>query len=788
MVRALDRKLLRDLRLLWSQALTLALVVASAVAGFITTYSAQDSLAWSRERYYAQARFADVFADLKRAPLSLLPRLAAIPGIAQLEPSVRLLAQIDLPGISDPITGRMTGIDIRSLPELNQLYLRSGQLPQVHRTGSIDVLVSEAFANARQLRPGDSLHALLNGKREALRISGIALSPEHIFTGLIGAPDLRGFGVFWLDQKALANASNMEGAFNHLAVRLAPGAIEAQVIDDLDRLLAPYGGTRAYGRSDQMSHKMLNAEIQEQRVLGTVLPSIFLAVAAFLLNVVLGRQISLQREQIAALKALGYPNTTIAAHYLKMVLLIVISGVILGTSIGDWLGHQLTLLYQQVFHFPVFHYRVRAELVLVALLLTITAGCAAAWQSLRDTVKLSPAQAMRPPSPGVYRPSFIEPLVRRFRLSPAMRIILRNMQRHRWRTALTVLGVAASMAVLISGTFWRDSISLMIETQFRHALRGDVSVYLIDPRPAVITQAFAHLRDVKAVEAARTVSVRLIHGQHDWRGNLTGKAAQPELHRIIDVEHITHAPPAQGLLITDRLADRLHIQPGQTIDVEIQEGQRQLSSVIVTGTVKEMMGMNAYMERHSLNQLLREGDHVNQLTLLVDAGKEASVLALLKQLPQVALAISKAVMLSNIQSITARNMLIISTVLTVFATVIAIGVVYNQTRIALTERSWELASLRVLGFTRAEVTTLLLGELAIAIAMAIPLGLSAGFLLASGIVSMTKTEEFYFALVIRAPTYTYAALCVVLAGVFSAFIVSRRIAQLDLVGVLKTRD
>ena len=790
-MKALDRKLLRDLWLMRSQAMTLALVVASAVAGFITTYSAQDSLARSRDLAYASHHFADVFAELKRAPRLLAARMADVPGVAKAEASVVLLAQIGLPGISDPITGRMMGIDPHRLPELNRLYVRTGRMIDSGSSATserLEVLVSEGFAHARQLKPGDELSVLLNGKRQGLLIVGIALSPDTLFAGLIGAPDLRGFGVFWVDAKALARASDMEGAFNHLAIQLAPGASEARVVDEISRLIEPYGGLRAYGRSEHMSHKMLDAEIREQRVLGTVLPSIFLAVAAFLLNVVLGRQITLQREQIAALKALGYRNRIILLHYLKQITLIVLAGVVIGVAVGYWLGQQLTVLYQQVFHFPAFHYRVRIELVIIAFITTLVTGTIAAWAALRASMRLSPAEAMRPPSPGIYRRSFVEPLAHWLKLSAGQRMILRNMHRHRWRSVLTIAGIVASMAVLIAGTFARDSIALLIDTQFRHALRGDVSVYLIDARPASVAQSFEHLPEVLAVESARNVSIRLVSQQREWRGMIQGKAAQPQLHRILDVERHTYSPPAGGLLLTDRLADRLRIRPGDTVRIEVQEGERRVLDTIVTGTVREMMGMSAYMERRSLNHLLREGDVVNQLTLAVDRGREPALLDTLRQLPQVAMAVSKTVMLANIESITARNLLIISTVLTMFATVIAIGVVYNQARIALAERAWELASLRVLGFTRSEVSALLLGELGIAMVVALPLGLIGGYLLASAIAQMTKTEEFYFALVIRPPTYAYAALCIVLAATISAWIVSRRIAALDLVGVLKARD
>jgi len=787
-VKALDRKLLRDLRLMWSQALTIALVVASGVAGFIATFSAYDGLSWSREVYYTESRFADVFASLKRAPLALERQLAALPGAAHVQTSLAQIVQVDIPQVSDPIIGRLIGIDPQAPPQLNRIFLREGRMIGAQGGQTLEVLVSEAFALARGLKPGDRLHALINGKREALQIVGIALSPEYIFAGAGGSPDLRGFGIFWMDRKALAAAYNMEGAFNQVAVRLAPGASEGRVIDGLDRLLAPYGGVSAHGRDEQMSDRFLSSEIKEQKVFGTVLPSIFLAVAAFLLNVVLSRQIATQREQIAALKALGYDNWRIASHYLKLVLLIVVLGILIGVGLGAWLGHWFMGLYADVFRFPELRYRVRADLVLAATALTLGAALGATWHAIAATVRLAPAEAMRPPAPGRYRPSFVEAWGLRDWFSPAVRMILRTMQRRPLRTGLTILGIAASMAIVINGAFWSDTIDLVLHSQFRLVLRGDVVLGLVEATPARVVHEVARLPQVTAVEGARSVTARLVHEQYHWRGSVQGRSAEPQLQRIVDARQHSHAPPADGLLLTDRLAERLHIRPGQILRVEVLEGRRQVLELPVMGTVQEMMGMGAYIERRSLNRLLQEGDIVNTLAVSVTPGHEAELLERLKHLPRVALAFSKGVMLRNIEEITARNMLTFSAILTVFASIIAVGVVYNHARIALAERAWELASLRVLGFTRGEVSAFLLGELALEILLAIPLGLVAGYWLAAAVVQLIKTDEFYFPLIIQPSTYAYAAITVVAAGAASALIVRRRIDTLDLVGVLKTRE
>ena len=787
-MKTLDRKLLRDLRLMWSQALTIALVVASGVGGFITSFSAFDSLSYSRDQYYAQARFADVFSSLKSAPLALQRQLEMIEGAAHVQTGLAQVVPITIPGVSDPIAGQLIGLNPQAPQQLNVVTLRSGRMLAAHGSGAIDALVSEAFAEAHKLKAGDTVTALVNGKRERLFLVGIALSPEYVFAGLGGSPDQRGFGIFWIDREALARAYNTEGAFNQVTVRLSPGASEGAVIDQLDRLLAPFGGISAHGRDQQLSDVILNSEIKQQRVMGTVLPSIFLAVAAFLLNVVLGRQIASQREQVAALKALGYGNRAIGWHYLKLVLLIVLLGLALGIGLGALLGHGFVGLYAKSFRFPGLNYRLAPMLIVIVTGVAFAAAVLATLSAIRATVLLAPAEAMRPPSPGIYKPMLLERWGLKAWFSPPLRMILRTMERHRLRTLLTIVGIAMAMATVITGAFMRDAVAVLMDTQFNQVLRGDVSINLLEATPARVLQAAAHLPYVTAVEGARNVAVRLVNANHHYRGFIQGKAEVPELFRIVNMDKQALNAPRNGLLLTDRLAERLQLKPGDLVRVELQVGSRDVFSLPVTGTVHELLGLNAYMERSALNTALHEGDRVNQIMVAVERGHEPELLNRLKELPQVGVAISKRVMARNITDVTARNILVFSVVLTVFATIIAVGVVYNNARIALAERAWELASLRVLGFTRTEVSAILLGELAIEITLALPLGMGLGYLLALGIVTLIRSDEFAFPFAIQPSTYAFSVICVVVAGVISALIVSRRIDQLDLVGVLKTRE
>jgi putative ABC transport system permease protein len=789
-VKALDRKLLRDLRLMWSQALTIALVVASGIGGFITTLSAVDSLALARDHFYASGHFADVFAGVKRAPNALINTLRATPGVADVQTTIEQIVRVEIAGVTDPIIGQLIGLDPLAPPRMNRVILRSGRALDQARAinNAIPALVSPGFAHARNLVPGSQLSALINGKRRTLLITGIALSPEYIFAGLMGMPDLRGVGVFWVPRDTLAAAYDMEGAFNRVAVKLAPGASERATLEQLSAQLARYGGREAHGREDQPSNAMLNNEIKEQRVLGTVLPAIFLGVAAFLLNVVVSRLVATQREQIAALKALGYPNRSIAAHYLKLVMVIVLAGLLLGVALGDWMGTRLTGLYAEFFYFPSFEHRIAPWLLFVSFGITMATAVLGTLNAILATVRLAPAEAMRPPAPGRYRRTLFE----RLGLTssgPALRMILRNMERRPLRTSLAIAGVAASVAIVVMGNFFRDAIDYIVDSQFNVAMRSDVIVWMTEAGDDAGRREVARLPGVTAVESGRDVAVRFINGHVSKRGSIRGMTRRPEVNRIIDVDnHQRSRLESDGLVMTDRLADKLGLRVGDAVRVEVLEGRQRTLHVRLTATVREMMGLNAYMERRALNRLLEEGDQFSWYALALERGREPELLEATKQLPRVVGAFSKATLLRNMQDVQARNVRIMSTILTLFATVIAVGVVYNNARIALAERTWELASLRVLGFTRAEVSALLLGEMAICIAIALPLGMVLGYGLVHLVSVLLKSDQFFFPVVIRAPTYAWAGLVVLASGVASALVVRRRIDKLDMVAALKTRE
>lgn len=783
------RKLWRDLWLMRGQALAIVLVIAAGVSTYVMARCTLVSLKRAQETYYAQYRFAEVFAHLKRAPRSLEQRISEIPGIAQTMTRIVVTVKADMPGMSEPVTARLISIPERGPPLVNQLHLRTGRYIEPGRVG--EVLVSEGFAKSHRLVPGDSVSVVVNGRLRELSIVGVALSPEFIFQIRDGdvMPDDRRYGVFWMGEAELAAAFDLQGAFNDVVCTFSAGANTADVLKRLDDLTAPYGGLGAIGRANQSSHEFVTNEMQELRGMAVVVPTIFLGISAFLLNMVVSRLIAMQREQIAALKAFGYTSREIGWHYTQLVLLFVVLGVIIGTLGGFYLGALVTRMYTHFFHFPVFAFYPDYLVVLSACGISSTAATLGTLTSVRRAVSLPPAEAMRPEPPTRFGPSLLERLGPGRSFSEPTKLIFRQLERAPIKSALTCCGIALSVAVLILGSFMLDAVNYAIDSQYNVAMREDLTVLLVDPSTTHTMDAINRLPGVRISEPMRAVSTRLSHGSRFRRLVVVGLSDQAELHRLIDINGQEVALPQEGIVLSRKLGEVLGVQVGDPLLMEVLEGRRGIVEIPVTGLITDFAGTAAYMNRQYLNHILQEGDIVSGAFVAADSGSIDSLYHSLKNAPRVASVNIKGSALKSFRDTVASNLLVMRSFVVSLAAIITVGVVFNSTRISLAERSRELATLRVIGFTRRETSLLLLGELGLLVTIAIPLGLLMGYGLAAFLIRFSyDTELFRMPLVINRSTYGFAVVSTLLSALGSALVVRHLLDRLDLIAVLKTRE
>ncbi len=799
-MRALDIKLWRELWHLRGQAAAIALVIVGGVAVCIMSLSTLDTLVQTRDSYYRDYRLGDLFVSLKRAPNHLQQQIEQLPGVAEVETRVVAAVSLQLTGSDEPATGLLTSIPDHSDARLNRLYIRSGRLADGRRDN--ELVVSDAFAEANKLQINDTVVAVINGKHKRLTIVGIALSPEYIYEIAPGAivPDYKRYGVMWMARTPLSTAYDMEGAFNDLVLKLQPGASGDDMIDRLDALLKRYGGRGAYDRDDQLSNRFLHEEFVQLRNMAVMFPVIFLSVAAFLLNVVVSRLISTERQQIAVLKAFGYRNAAVGWHYAQLVLLITGFGILGGYALGIWLARGLSELYMDYYRFPFLLYQFSPLVFIAVAAITVSVAMLATLRAVRAAASLPPAQAMREQSPENFRLFWLERAGLLRILSPSGRMILRHMARRPLKTLSSICGLACACGIMMVGNFQMDAIDTMVYMQFSVAQRDDVKVSFTEPVSSAALYSLKSLPGVAYVEGVREVPVQLRYQHRSYRTSLQGIARDAQLQKVLDADLQPVGLPESGLLLPERLASILGAKPGDMLTVEVLEGDRQSYQVPLKAMTKQFLGVSAYMDLQALNRLMNEGESLSSALIKLgpfesmdssqgfDAQQASTVYRRLREMPAVAGISVRQSLIDSFYETLAKSMLTFTFINTLLGGVIAFGVVYNTVRIMLSERGRELASLRVLGYSHNEVAYILLGELALLTLLAIPLGFLLGAYLSRLMVDQMQTDLYRVPLVLEPDTFAMSALVVLVAALISGLMMWHRLGKLDLVEVLKTRE
>ncbi len=769
-------------------AAAIVVVVICGISTYVMSVSTLDSMTVTLDEFYRDYRFADAFASLKRAPESTADRIRAIDGVEVVQTRVVAGASIDIEGFVQPVQAQFVSLPDEGEPLLNQLYFVDGRSVRPYRDD--EVVISDAFGEAHGFVPGDKVRAIINGRRKALTIVGIARSPEFIYQIAPGSmvPDYERFGIFWVGRTPLSTAFDLQGAFNDVVLTIDANANIEDILDEIDLILSPYGGLGSYAREDQMSHFYISEELRGLDKMATIFPMIFLGVAAFLLNIVINRLVQTQREQIAVLKAFGYSNRQIGTHFLLLVSAITLIGVIGGIALGAWFGKGLGNIYMDFFRFPYLRYQLNPSVALSAVGISAIAALGGALFAVRKAANLPPAEAMRPEPPASYKQSFLERIGLKQYLTQPTRMILRHLGRHPVKSFFAVIGISFACALMLMGRFMVGIIDDVMDIQYNHAQRDDMTVTFFEPTARNAIYSINAIPGIRHSEPFRAVPVILRNENHEYRIAIQGIEPDGDLFRVINTDLDVIPLPDEGVLIPKILGSILHADVGDTLQVELLTGNRTTRAIPIAGFAEQYIGVGAYMNMKSLNRLLNEGPSISGLFLATNNEMTDEVFDDLKVMPMVAGVTSKAQVLEDYMENMAASMLTMAFVFVLFAMAISFAVIYNTARISLSERSRELASLRILGFTRAEIAYILLGELAVLTLLAIPTGFAIGWALCYYITTALATELIRYPFTMTANSYALSAMVILVSAILSGLIVRRRLYRLDLISVLKTRE
>lgn len=788
MVGPLTHKLLRDLWHMKGQAAAIAVVIAVGVLLLVMQTGLVTSLQETRDAYYDRYRMAQVFAPAARAPDHLIERLAQIPGVTATYGRVTGSALIDVQTSSLPVQAQAISVPDRGAPPVNGYLLVDGRHLDTRQED--EILLLESFARAHDLHPGDQLSATMNGARRHFRIVGLAQGPEFLYVAAPGEiiPDDARFGVIWMSRSALAAAYDMEGAFNEALLTLGRNAREAEVLAAVDRILDPYGGLGAYGLDDHGSDRFVTEEINGLRATSRSVPPIFLGVAAFLLYIVMTRIIQSEREEIGLMKAFGYTDREVAMHYLRMVLVIAGGGAVIGALLGILAGRLQVQVYLEFYKFPFLVFRIDPAAIIWGVGVSMLVASAGGMMVLTRVFRLTPAAAMRPPAPADYsRTGRIGAAFNQFLDQPS-RMVLRRITRQPFRMAGSTVGIACGMGLSVAMISLMASFDGTIEHTFSVADRSDLNVSFTHAVSEDAIFALRRMEGVIEVEPIRHVPVEFRNGLNNYQGALSGLVTTPRLFRALDSDDRDIAMREDGVILGAALARILQIESGDMLTVEMRQGRQEVLDLPVVGIAETRMGAPAYMELTAMNRAIGEPGRVSGAYLRIDSTYAETLYEQLNDIPTIAGVSLKSDSREAFQRVMDTGAGAVRYVMALIAGVITFGVVYNAARIAYAERARDLASLRVVGFTRAEVSFVLLGELVVVTLLAIPIGAGFGFGLAWAVSQAFSNDIYQVSAYPDPSSIGTAAVAVLASAALSGWMVKRQIDKADLVLALKTRE
>lgn len=786
MIPALMRKALRDLRLLRGQLLAIILLVAAGSATFIMMRSMHSSLMVSLESYYRTQGYPDIFVDVKQAPSSFYETLRQIDGVSDVRLRVRQHVSIDIPGLEE-----VASAEVVSLPDeassFSSLHYVSGSAPDA---ASADAAVVYApFAEANNLSVGDTITVLLNGARSRLRITGTAISPEYLIIMSPGTLmlDNRRNGVLWMHDEVLASRFNMTGGWNSAVIRTRIGTRPDRLRPILDAAVRPFGSFGASLRNDQLSHRFITDEIRQNEVSALIIPSIIYGVAIFLLNISISRLVLSQRSIVAVLRAFGYSRGAIAGHYVVIAMVVVVIATIIGSAIGYAGGIRLAQWYMEFYRFPKLIFSIPNQTLFLTVGLAILAAVAGTFGAIRTVFLMQPAEAMKPPAPKTFHPGPLTLVTAAWRIGVTTRLMLQNIDR-RLMPSLLVLGmIALATSIIILARYIDDAMDRMMYVEYDRSKLASATVTFNRAVPFSVARELEAIDGITRSEPFRSIGVDILASNESYRTTVSTRNPDSRLIRVVDADGNRQGIPTSGMMMTEYLALRLGLDVGDTVSIVLLEARRDTVRMILASTPREALGAQCYVSSEALSDVCHEEPLANGSFIEAAPNSSALIHSKLKDRPGVVGVLFRDVAIKSFTEVYGGNVLVVALYLLLLACLVAIGVLYNNARIVIAERSAELASMRIQGFTVREVARIILGEQCMITFVGIPLGAGLGIVMCYAISTSVQADFLRIPFAVSRMTVLVAAFVIIAVSAFVALRIYIMLRKLDLVAVLKER-
>jgi putative ABC transport system permease protein len=792
-VGVLDRKLLREVRSSGSLLIAITSVIAVGVMCFVYMRSAYYNLNYAKDDYYAQCRMADFAIDVKKVPVVELGPISEMPGVVEVRPRIQFFATVDLDRTPAPLNALVLSLPDRRAHSINDVVMMRGSYFSDRREN--EVIVNDAFALKHGIHPGQTIHLIMNNRRQELFVVGSAISSEYVY--LVGpgslSPDPEHFGVFYLKRSFAEDVFDFSGACNQVLGLLAPDVRDRPdaTLRRLEAMLEPYGVNAVVPLHNQPSNRFLSDEIHSVGTFASILPAIFLVVAAMVLNVLMMRLIEQQRTIVGTLKAVGYHDWQIFSHFAKYGASLGSLGGVLGLVLGNRMAVFVTNLYKTFFEFPNLHNHFYTGTYLLGLLMSLLCALIGSLHGARQALKLKPADAMRPKPPPRGGAVWLERFTEFWRqLGFGWRMVLRNVLRQRFRTLVGVFAAAMGAALLVCGFTLQNGVQFMIKFQFDLISHSDLDLTFVDERSHAALLESARLPGVDYAEPQFDLACTFVNEHHRRKGTITGLDPNARLTIPRDLQGRPLKIPEHGILMTRKLASLLQVRAGDKLTILPTKGAHLPIEIPVADITDSYIGLTVYADLRYLHQLMAEEYALTGVQLSLDQNS-ANKLALfheLKQLPAIRSVSAKSDTVHNLQTTVVETQKVFIGLIVFFAGVIFLSSLLNMSLINLSERRREVATLRVLGYSELEVGGLFLRETMVVNLLGTLLGLPLGYLLAWWITIIYDTEMFRFPLDTPPSLWIKAVLLGFAFATIAHAIVQWNITKLDWLEASKTRE
>jgi putative ABC transport system permease protein len=789
----LDRKLRREVWTAVGRLAAITCIIAVGVACYVEMSSAHSNLTEAKERFYARCRMADFSIELKKAPVTELAELSSLPGVEAIRPRIQFYATVDVPRVEELLNGQVLSLPDRRENVINDVVLKRGSY--FTQTRHNEVIVNEAFAQKHGLRPGQWIHLILNNRRQELFVVGTAISSEFVYLVGPGAisPDPEHFGVFYLKHSFAEEVFDFDGAANQVLGKLTPSHAgrPQEVLRRAERLLTSYGVFTTTPLRDQPSNRFLSEELEGLATFTLIMPSIFLTVAALVLNVMMTRWTEQQRTIVGTLKAVGYSNLQVFWHYVKFGLIIGVLGGVLGCVLGYYLAEWVTGIYSEFYVFPDMANRFYPGASLTGLAISLVCATVGALYGAWRVLRLKPAEAMRPKPPKQGGAILLERVGWFWnRLDSGWRMVLRSVIRNRVRTGAGLFSAAMGTCILVTGFMMQQAMKHLIDFQYQLVWRSDVDLIFKDERSRDALREARRLPGVEHAEPLFEVACTFVNGPISKRGAITGLDSNARLTIPRDAEGRRIKVPAAGVAMSRKLADILQVQVGDVLRIVPIKGLRQERPVPIVQIIEGYLGLSAYADIDYLNRLVNEEFAVSgvQLELAEDSRQRRGLHRELKELPGVQAVSQREDMIRNLQDTIIKTQTTFIGLLIFFAGVIFFGSVLNASLISLAERQTEVATLRVQGYGPWEIGGLFLRESMIVNLCGTLLGLPLGYRLTVVLTDLYDTEMFRIPVVFTRGIAAWTMVVAILFGLLAHGFVQLSIHRMDWLDALKVRE